>query len=247
MHQALQLPDPIKSAISLYVNQLSEAFSGGLTSIYVYGSLARGCYNPSESDVDIIAVIRDGCSMPNDSLILQIHENTGTSMDVVVVTESQLNTDVFPSPVVYIVKAVQYGGIVRKPEGDYCFILQRQDAYEAGFSLLGSLPQQLINPVPWPLIEQALDYLFPYIISHFKNPLLMLSRILYAWSNRKLCGKQEAGEWAISTLDKQWQPMLQNALSEYTNGLKANATLEQKQAFEQYCASLIAELRKSSS
>lgn len=247
MHQALQLPASTKSALSLYVNQLSEAFSGGLASIYVYGSLARKCYNPSTSDIDIIAVIKDGCPIPDDSLVLRIHENTGVSMDVVVLTERQLNSDVFPSPIVYIVKAVQYGGIVRKPEGDYCFILQRQDAYEAGFSLLGPPPRQMINPAPWALLEQGLEYLFPYIVSHFKNPLLMLSRILYAWSNRKLCGKQEAGEWAISTLDKQWQPMLKNALAEYANGLKSSVTTEQKKAFEQHCASLIAELRKSSS
>jgi hypothetical protein len=151
--------------------------------------------------------------------------------------------DVFPTPVVCLVKPITDYQIVRKAEGSRDFLLARQDAYEAGFVLAGLPSHDLIRPVPWPLLVASLDYLFPHILLHFKNPVLMLSRIVYAWTHHRLCSKRDAGEWAVAALGTQWAQLIETALVDYASALRTSMTSEVLRVFEDHCAGLIAELR----
>lgn len=271
--RSLACGDELQEGIVSYASGLTEVLGDNLRGVYLYGSLARGCHHPSTSDVDTIVVTSDDCPEAQHPTILRVHERAGAPVDAVFVTEDQLDADVFPTPIGILVKplgrlprravpaveeiarAHQWAvddlissdyKIIRVPEGRGDFLLQRQDAYEAGIALVGPDPSEIIRPVPWPLLVKSLDFLFPHIITNFKNPVLMLCRIAYAHTHRSLCGKRGAGEWALEALDERWRPMIEAALARYSQGIAGNAESSAVlQEFEGYCAGYIGSLQSN--
>ena len=221
---------------SVYATGLLGILGDDLIGVYLYGSLARGCYHPASSDLDIIAVTRRACEESEYAAILQVYQDAGGQADAVFVTEEQLNADVFPTPIGFLVKLK----IIHVPEGRGDFLLQRQEAYEAGVALVGPEPREIIRPVPWPLLKESLDFLFPHIVGKFKNPVLMLCRIAYAHANHSLSSKKQAGEWALEAFEKQWRPMISVALAQYAEGVTGlGLTFVELKEFEQYCAGYV--------
>jgi predicted nucleotidyltransferase len=245
--QKLSCTNELESGIVAYAMALSEALGGSLLGIYIYGSLARGCYHPATSDVDIIVVVRDSYVIPDDVVILQAHDVVGAPVDAVFVTESQVSADVFPTPVSFLMKPVQGHTICHRPEGIGDFLLQRQDAHEAGSTVAGRPACEAIRPVPWTLLAESLDFLLPHIVPSFKNPILMLSRIAYAHTFRRLCSKQDAGEWAAKAFGERWRMLIETALAEYASGTPATGVPRAVlQEYEQYCTGYIGSLRTRS-
>ncbi|MDO8683929.1 MAG: DUF4111 domain-containing protein [Armatimonadota bacterium] len=249
--QSLACSEPLKQALAEYTDGFVKTLGDDLIGLYIYGSLARGCYHPATSDVDIIAVIKESAINPDSQVILQIHRNAGVPMDTVFADERQINTDICPTPLRFLVgTGADYIGffdvpdrIYDVPEGRSDFLPQRQDVYEAGITLHGPAPQDIIRPVPWPVLAQSLDFLFPYIVTNFKNSVLMLCRIAYAWTHRKLSGKQQAGEWAAEAFGDQWNPVIKKALAEYAEGVKTGIPPQTLRDFETHCANYISSLR----
>ncbi|HET6453527.1 MAG TPA: aminoglycoside adenylyltransferase domain-containing protein [Armatimonadota bacterium] len=231
---------------SVYATGLLGILGDDLIGVYLYGSLARGCYHAGPSDVDTIVVTRRDCTESEHPAILRVHQEAGAPVDAVFVTEEQLNADVFPTPISFLVKPIEGHKIVHVPEGRGDFLLQRQDAYEAGVALAGPDPREIMRPVPWPLLAECLDYLFPHIITRFKNPVLMLCRIAYAHANHSLCSKRRAGEWALETFEERWRPVISAALTQYAEGVTGPAaTSAVLQEFEEYCAGYIRGLQSA--
>ena len=214
-----------------YASALFGILGDSLVGVYLYGSLARGCYHAGPSDVDTIVVTRRDCAESDYPAILQVHEEAGVPVDAVFVTEEELSADVFPTPIGFLVKLK----IIHVPEGRGDFLLQRQEAYEAGVALVGPEPREIIRPVPWRLLRQSLDFLFPHIVANFKNPVLMLCRIAYAHAKHSLCSKKQAGEWALQAFEERWRPMISAALAEYAEGVTGPAATGLEE-FEEYCA-----------
>ena len=173
-------------------------------------------------------------------------------MDTVFADERQINTDICPTPLRFLVKTgadhVGFFDVPDRfldvPEGRGDFLPQRQDVYEAGITLYGPAPQDIIRPVPWSLLVESLDFLFPYIVSHFKNSVLMLCRIAYTWAHREMCSKKQAGEWALEAFGDPWAPMIRTALDQYAAGQpQSGIPQDTLKAFEQHCAGYIGKLR----
>lgn len=226
----------IMQKLSNYVTQLQRCLNNDLLGVYLYSSLARGCHNPATSDADIIVVLRDGFTQPDMDLLYQIGQEVGVPIDALFVTESKLNDDVCSTPIAFLAPP----GCIEQSHKGSIFLLDRQDAYEAGIALIGPSPKDLIRPVPWEALTSSLDFLFPYIVPHFKNGVLMLCRITYTWTFHKMCSKREAGEWALTALSEEWRQTIETALAEYADGVY-NTGIEEKvcQAFEAYCSNYI--------
>ena len=158
-----------------YVTQLQRCLKNDLLGVYLYSSLARGCHNPATSDADIIVVLRDGFTQPDMDLLYQIEQNVSVPIGALFVTESKLNDDVCSTPIAFLVPPK----CIEQSHMGSLFLLDRQDAYEAGIALIGPSPKDMIRPVPWEALTSSLDFLFPYIVPHFKNSVLMLCRITY--------------------------------------------------------------------
>lgn len=242
--KTLECSESLEHQINTYAAGLAQILADNLLGFYIYGSLARGCYHPTTSDIDIMAVTREFCQDSDISAVLALHRRIDIAIDAVFVTSSQVCANVFPTPVQFLVKPVDGHKFVHLPDGSRDFQLQRQDVNGAGIVMSGSPPDQCVPPADWVLIEQSLDFLFPHILPNFKNPALMLCRIAYAWQHRSLCSKKQAGEWALQAFDKHWHGLLNTALIEYadgcTNSRISSAILHE---FEEYCEGYIKRLR----
>ena len=237
--ELLECAHAVRRKIARYSRGLLEILGDDLVGVCLYGSLARGCHNGATSDVDMIVVVRGNCSELDESRVLELHRNSAILIDAKFVTEDQMHLDAFAPPVEFLLKLIDGWKIVHVPEGRRDFLLDRQDAFEAGVWLVGPTVADLLRPVPWPLIAESLDYLYPHIVTHFKNPVLMLCRVAYAWTHRELCSKKRAGEWAMVELDAQWASTLETALAEYAAGCaKSSISADEIQAFEGYCSGL---------
>lgn len=234
----------VKEKLVSYSAGLADALGGCLIGLYLYGSLARGCFHPATSDVDIVAVVDGARAESALAAVSRVHQDTDIPIDAVFVTSEQLNTDRFPAPVDFLIKPLSDGEIVRLPDGSRDFPLQRQDVQECDVALFGPSPRELVQPVPWHLLAQSLDYLFPYIVPRFKNPVLMLCRIVYAYAHRKLCSKQDAGKWAMETFEQRWLTMIEEARKHYSDGIPAaHDSAGHLSSFQDYCAAYIDKLK----
>jgi len=225
-----------KSGLSEYAQRLAEALGENLLGVYVHGSLARGCFHESVSDVDVIAVLDGACDRVALSAVGSIHRGIAVPIDATFVTQAQLQSDAFPAPVEFVIKPDSDGTIAHLPEGSRDFPLDREDMYEAGVAVFGPPPRALAGRVPWGVLAGCLNHLLPEIIPRFRNPVLMLCRAAYAYARRQLCSKRDAGQWALEQFGERWRPMIEQALAEYAQGQSETvAPAQHLLPFQEYC------------
>lgn len=222
-----------KDELNLLVGTLSDILKENLKAVYLSGSLARNCHNPKTSDIDLLILSEQKIDSPRKETMLQLFNRTPSFSDVTSVTLEQINKNVFPTPVDFLIK--MNSKIVELPEGSRDFLLQRQDIYEEGIDLFGILHEKTVEKVPWHLLRKCIHHIFPHIRTKFNNPVLMLCRSVFCYKKHHLCSKTEAGTWALQLFDSQFHSLIEEDLQNYENGIKSNFNTLRLGEFEQYC------------
>ena len=238
--------DLIEDRLRRYLSSLAPLLGENLLGVYLHGSLAHGCFNPATSDVDIVFVVTEPCPEKMMIPILDAHRAAELMLDATFVTTDQLRVTQALLPVLFLVK--ENRRIVPMSAGSRDFLAYRQDIHERGIALAGPDPRILFDPVPWALLEEYFAFLAPHVRPFFKNPVLMLCRILYAKQRHALCSKREAGEWALGALRPEWRPLVAKALRQYIGPASETREMSNEEdltRFEEYCISLITEPRDS--
>jgi len=238
----LGCPRDLKRRLRRYVVALSDVLTGRLVGICVHGSVPRGCYNPTTSDVDVIVVMRSPCPADRAEQLAALHDRSSLPLGVTFVTLHQVGHDQVPTPVEFVIKPSGQSKprLWRGSQG--YFLLDRQDACECSITLAGLPFRNLARAVPWPLLGGCLKDLLPHILPKFKNPALMLCRVAAAFAQRTLRSKQEAGHWALEHLDQRWWPLIEVALRRYEEGIPDDrGPTEDLRAFERYFVEFIAQ------
>jgi len=57
--RSLACPDAVQEQIALYAAGLAEVLGDNPCGVYLYGSLAQGCYHPATSGMDVIVARRE--------------------------------------------------------------------------------------------------------------------------------------------------------------------------------------------
>ncbi len=243
----LSCPRHVKTAIADYTEKLARILDKKITCLCVHGSLARKCFHPASSDIDLIAVTSEPCVESCVSSILRVHQQAGIPIDAFFVTADQLDAEEVPAPVDFVVKPMSGGKVIRLPSGSYDVLLHRQDAYEAGITLIGPMRREVFRPVPWALLSQCLDHIFRHVVEKFKHPILVFCRLVYAYEHKELGSKKIAGEWASGEFSKQWLPIIEQCLERYAQGdATCNLSRKELMRFEEYCGKRIGQLKSPS-
>ena len=235
MRTQIDCDQPAREALDSFVRGVSELLGSNLRGLYLGGSLARGCYQPDTSDIDLLVVIEGPLSGHKQEQMLGILQRLAKPFDLTFVTAAQLNQDRFPTPVEFLLK--MNSQIVHKPEGSRDFLLQRQDLWECGIDLVGRSLE--LEPAPWGLLQKCIDHVFPHILPKFRNPALMLCRCVYAVRHRRLCSKQDAGRWAQTALEPRFRSLVDQDLQGYSRSTRVRLARDELRAFEDYCLDLI--------
>jgi streptomycin 3"-adenylyltransferase len=231
------VPDAVRKASRRFVEAARAVHDGEVLGAYLHGSAARGCFATATSDMDLLVVSQAPCGDGAAREIARAQAAAREPIDAVFVTRQQLCVDVLAVPLDFLIKpgGATAGKVLRCPEGSPGFLIDRQDAHDCGIAISGPLAGDLIPPVPWPALAQSLRWLFPHISRNFKNPVLMLCRVVHGLETRALGSKREAGEWALESLEPAWQPLIARALEEYAGGAGGPAPRPDVGPFEEYC------------
>lgn len=209
------MPPRTAAAAGGFVREL-EISGLPITGVYLYGSAARGAYQPPASDLDIMVVARSSCPAAAVQELVRAHgeaQKSGARLDVIFVTQEHVSANQLPVPLDLVMPPD--ANPQRSPENrGMMFPLDRQDAWDCGLALAGPPVREVVPPTPRKMLRASLAWAFPHLAANFKNPELMLCRATYAFLEGRLCSKPEAAQWALEVFGERWRGLIERALAE---------------------------------
>jgi predicted nucleotidyltransferase len=202
----------LSDIVTEYHQILGELLAG----FYVHGSIAFGCYNSENSDIDFIVVVRD---MPSQkmkenmiSLLIQLEDEAivpAKGFEMSVVSEKVCRDFVYPTPY-YLHYSNYHGTRARADLASYCVMMNGVD-YDlaAHFTVIKSVGICLYGPEAVKIFgeikrEFYVDSILRDISAAkseiYKNPvyyILNLCRVLAYQKDGLILSKKGGGEWAI--------------------------------------------------
>lgn len=234
-----------------FTNMCGRIFGGGLTGVYLHGSLAMGCFNPDKSDIDIIVVV-DGEVSGAQKLdfmggLVKLNEKAPPKgMEVSVVKRKYCKPFVYPTPFELHFSNAHLRRYNDDPE-DYVRSMKGEDRDLAahftvinryGIALCGEKIPDVFGEVPkaayadsirldvenavWDISEEPV-----YII-------LNLCRVLAFLKDGLCLSKARGGEWGISHLPEEYRDIARRALDSYLSEAEMNLERESAQSFAKY-------------
>ncbi|MFF2912717.1 aminoglycoside adenylyltransferase domain-containing protein [Paenibacillus sp. NPDC057934] len=226
---------------ALFVEELGE----NLVGVYLHGSLAMGCFNPSQSDIDVLIVVKETVSLFSAKQISQrlllLHEDIENSVECSIILEKYLIEFVYPTPCEYHFSDFhreQY----RNNEHYLCGGYEDKDlasqiavAYCRGRNLYGRPLAEIYPPIDRQYYLASILYdiecASDEILDKPMYVTLNLCRVLYFIRESVISSKKEGGTWGVENLPSKYQDLVQYYLEEYTAG-KANKNIAPSQLSE---------------
>ncbi|CAM3719478.1 aminoglycoside adenylyltransferase domain-containing protein [Marinicrinis lubricantis] len=251
--------DPWKYTDS-FVDICKEVFTDRLEGIYLHGSLAMNCFNPSGSDIDFIVIVNDRLTQEQSkklaSKVLALHDEMPNErgIEFSVILKDHLRPFKYPTPFEFHYSDF-HRGKYRADENYMCGGFEDKDlasqfmvAFTRGKCLYGRPLPEICDPIP----EKAYIESIYYDVQHAEKDVagnqvyvvLNLCRVLYYLREHTVSSKKEGGEWGISTLPEEYREMIRKCLHAY-NGTGAQVELDQYKAsnFVKYALNEILYLR----
>jgi predicted nucleotidyltransferase len=211
---------------SLFVEELGA----NLVGVYLHGSLAMGCFNPSRSDIDILIVVKETLSVFSAKQISQrlllLHDVIENSIECSIILEEHLTEFVYPTPCEYHFSDFhreQY----RTNEHYLCGGYEDKDlasqiavAYHRGRTLYGKPLAERYPPIDrqhyLASILYDIECASEEILDKPMYVTLNLCRVLYFIREGKISSKKEGGIWGSENLPSKYQDLVQYYLEEYS-------------------------------
>ena len=259
-------PEVVRDQIGRFLLALREILKDNLIGVYLHGSLAMGCFNPRRSDVDLLAVTKQGMSIEEKRRIVQLLlciSGSPSPLEISFLSQAELNPWRYPTPFDLhyseewrnqYVEGLQSGEWRNWNERrleDEDLAAHITITINRGITLYGPLPKEIFPRIP------KEDYIAS-ILSDFQwacdrireNPvygILNLCRVYLYLLEGRISSKEEAGSWAILNLPGEFQDILLQALEIYRgdrNEDQFDDTLLKR--FVSYMRRRVSELRDTS-
>ena len=227
----------IKSEVQTLLTELQQRLRENLQGIYLNGSLAAGGFNPERSDIDILAVIAD--ELTGDvkreliTLLLRI-SRMPSPLEVYIVLENALHPFQQPLSVHLFYdekERERYQREIHRNDALYWSTeTQRQSELAIylttlrhyGICLSGKNIEEEIPSVPADVFRSSLLAAMQHTLDHrLQDPITF---ILHASQTEAylrtgaILSKSAAGNWALTQLPEEYQPLLEQALATYQGG-----------------------------
>ena len=219
----MKLAEDVAELLNALGGGVQERLGHNLVGVYLRGSLALGGFRPETSDVDVLAVTERPVNEAEFAALATLHTQLAA----------------LPNPyaerieMAYIDRAAlrRFQPGVRHPtlgQGDTFkwnehqanWILERWTVRECGVTMLGPVPQTLIDPVSsgelcqavrarlgdwaaWARTPDDPEWLAPR--SHKAYVVETMCRALYTLAHAELSSKQRAVAWALEVLAEPWR------------------------------------------
>lgn len=242
-----------------FVIQSRKILGDNLTGVYLHGSTAMGCFNPEESDIDLLVVVKDALS-PGEKrqfmdMVVELNKKAPKKgIEMSIVKESVCNPFVYPTPFELHFSIAHLDWYLSDPE-EYVEKMNGTDKdlaahvtiiYHRGIKLYGGEIASVFSKVSradymdsiWSDVENAGEEIN-------ENPMyiiLNLCRVLAYAEEGLILSKQEGGTWGMDHIPvSEYKDLIREALEEYRTG---EAMALEGSAAESFAAYMLERIRR---
>lgn len=214
------------------VDASRDAFGDSLVGVYLHGSAAMGCWNPSKSDVDVIVVVDDAPDKASklrflDGIVDINSRATKKGVEISVVRRGVCSDFVYPTPYELHFSPTHLA-LYYADKDEYLRRLCGVDRdLAAHFTVINKYSIALFGaPVSDVFGEVGAEYYFDSIASDVecarddikRDPLyvtLNLCRVLAYARDGLVTSKKGGGEWGLEHLPERFRPLISRAVRCY--------------------------------
>lgn len=225
-------PERVRRLVNDILACYKQTLREDLVGFYLHGSLAMGCFVPSSSDVDFLAVVKTPITVAQKRAIIDFLLERSEGMPVAdiemsIVLEEHLKHFVYPTPFELHYSIEWYE---RYRSGQVDFSEQGYDedlaahfviARHHGLCLFGEPIREVFPEIPRELYVKSLAGDARWICENpGHNPsytILNLCRILAFLKQDRIMSKREGAEWGLEHLPRRFSPLIESALSRYSD------------------------------
>ncbi len=239
--------------VRLQVDKLAAGFhkllADNLVGIYLHGSLATSCFNPTVSDIDILVVTHDAVAVNTrpllDRLLLQIDKKP-CPFELSILTWSDIHPWRYPTP--YELNYNEHRIQWREPGGE----LYDEDlaahitvTHQRGVCLRGAPIADIFPIVPAAdyraSILSDLDWAIARMDCIPVYAILNFCRIYAYCRDGRILSKDEGGVWGLEFLPDEFHPLIAAALETYRGNQAAPSfSLTYLEQFARYIKQYVA-------
>lgn len=230
--------DGLKQQINLegIVDLLKKELSESLTGIYLHGSLALGGFNPGQSDIDLLVIVKERHEVDtykriaSQLLLIEKELEIIKGIELSVVLESYADEFVYPTPFEFHYSAFHrekykadtsyFCGGFEDPDIAAHFTL----IYDRGVVLYGKPIRDVFKPIDKQyFIHSIMSDIEGSLEGIADNPeyyVLNLSRTLCYMKESVISSKREGGEWALNVVPDQYADVINQCLAKYNGEME---------------------------
>jgi predicted nucleotidyltransferase len=212
----MQFPEPAAGVLERLAAELPDLLGPNLVGLYVYGSLAFGCYNPARSDIDVLAVTRRRIAHETRGPLANLLSGLHTKIEISFLSRADLEPWRYPTP--YDFHFGSSEGAKEDGEGKY-FAAEIVNARTRGVALIGPPPAETLPAVPENDFLDCLAADLRWARENYDSEgpvygILNCCRILAYRQTGEIMSKAEGGEWAAREL-ADFRPLIERAVLAY--------------------------------
>jgi streptomycin 3"-adenylyltransferase len=218
-------PESVREFLAETLSILHPILSDDLVGVYLYGSLAMGCFNPESSDVDIILVVRKSLSVEKRRKIIS-HLKRACSekkrLELNIVDMDVLRKPTYP---IMVNLHYEYWGNTLENEMDSEILSNLYTARKRGFRVWGNPIYAVFSKIPSKYhlrsviedIQRTREHLHEnQEYAGYNVPVYWVlgsCRILAFIREGRVLSKAEGGQWGLTNLRKKYHSLIQQALA----------------------------------
>jgi predicted nucleotidyltransferase len=232
------IPTNVQGLIQDIVLRFHSLLEGNLVGIYLHGSLAMNCFNPSRSDVDFLVVVKQKLETEIKreivySLLELSKAAPAKGLEMSIVLQKEVENFRFPTPYElhfsnmwkedYVMDRVDFERENTDPDLAAHFVITK----ERGICLIGQPIEGLFPEVPYRSYVDSIMFDVQDITTTISDDpvygVLNLCRVLAFVRDGRITSKEEGGEWVLKKVDlddinSEFGDLIQQVLEEYREG-----------------------------
>lgn len=227
-------PEETKQQILDLLVELTTLLEGNMIGIYLHGSLALGCFNPSSSDIDLLVLTDHEIPLPTKKALVQILlsiSGVPHAIEISFLCQGNLTSWRYPTPFELHFSEEwrerfredltigNWKHLSEQPQTDTDLAAHITVARQRGICLWGVPPEKVFPDIPpkdfLASVMSDLEWTLERLDQISVTGILNSCRTYAYLQERRICSKEEGAAWAVNELPAEFRPMVKMALAIY--------------------------------
>jgi predicted nucleotidyltransferase len=234
-------PKLVREFLSETLSCIHSILQDVLVGVYLYGSLAMGCFNSKSSDIDVIIVVRKRLlkgQRRKEIEYLKEACSKSRRIELSIVRENVIQNPQYP---IMVDLHFEYWGEIFENEKDKEILSNLYTTRKRGFRICGKPISKVFSEIPSRYHLRSVIEDLKCTRKHLhESPervgydpavywVLGSCRILAFIREGRVLSKLEGGEWGLASLPKEYHTLIEQALSCYQGRKKGDSRWNNKE------------------